>query len=178
MPLLTPYGPNMPTVQAFSGRDGGQALMFKIPMQDGGSVLAAILAPRTDWQGPLDFSVASPSDPEGRNPPVVIGEATAELSQQEGYPMRLARLQMRRDELGVGNVCLMFRGQQGQRDVQFSGAEFCVADGARSPMAAGVVSRSREETPHVGGRTPVRSRPAMPPAKRDTFCSPRAARAA
>lgn len=128
MPLLTPPNQNPPTLPVQRHSSGAPGFVFTLQTQRGAAP-GMVLLPSQGWQaGPVGFGLAQPGDTTGQNM-ATLGEGQFQLIQSEGYPVRLAQLQMSQDNLGVGNICLMFRGAQGQQDVQLSGADFCVMDG-------------------------------------------------
>jgi len=122
-------------VQRHSSGSPGIGFTMQTPR---GAAPAIVLLPQQGWQaGAVGFGIADPSDPSGQTM-AVAGQGQFQLQQSGGHPVRLAQIQMGQDNLGVGNVCLMFRGQQGQQDVQLSGADFCVMDGPCSrPIGCG-----------------------------------------
>jgi len=137
MPLLTAPGAGAPTLQVQRHSSGAPAFMFTLNTQRGAAP-GMVLLPQGGWQsGMVGFGLATPGDTTGQNM-ATLGEGQFQLIQSNGHPVRLAQLRMGQDNLGVGNICLMFRGQQGQQDVQLSGADFCVMDGPCSqPIGCG-----------------------------------------
>jgi hypothetical protein len=97
-----------------------------------------VLLPRDSWEsGPVGIGLATPGDTSGQNV-ATAGEGRFQLVQSNDSPVRLAQMQLAQDNLNTGGICLMFRGQPGQQDVQLSGADFCVMNGACSqPIGCG-----------------------------------------
>jgi hypothetical protein len=137
MPLLQAPGPGAPTLQIARHTSGAPVIAFTLATQRGAAPGMVVL-PQNSWTaGPVGIGLAAPGDTSGQNLQTQ-GQGQFQLIQSEGYPVRLAQMQMAQDNLGVGNLCLMFRGQQGQQDVQLSGADFCVMDGPCSrPIGCG-----------------------------------------
>lgn len=137
MPMLSPNIQNAPTLAVQRHQNGAPAIGFQLQTQRGAAPGIVIL-PQGGWQsGPVGFGLANPGDFQGQNL-ATAGQGQFQLQQSNGHPVRLAQIQMQQDQLGVGNVCLAFRGQQGQQDVQLSGAAFCVMDGPCSqPIGCG-----------------------------------------
>lgn len=136
-PLLTPNIQGAPTLQVQRFENGAPAIGFQLQTQRGPAP-GIIVLPQGGWQsGPVGFGLANPGDFQGQNL-ATAGQGQFQLQQSNGHPVRLAQIQLQQDQLGVGNVCLAFRGQQGQQDVQLSGADFCVMDGPCSqPIGCG-----------------------------------------
>lgn len=136
LPVLgTPgAGPTLPVQQHSSG---GPAIGFALSTPRGPAP-GMVLLPAGGWQsGPVNFGLAQPGDTSGQSF-ATMGQGQFQLVQSGGHPVRLAQIQMQQDSLGVGNACVMFRGQQGQQDVQLSGADFCVMDAQCSrPIGCG-----------------------------------------
>ncbi len=136
-PTLQPAGSGGPTLSVQRHSSGAPGFMFMMPTQ-GGAAAAMVLLPQGGWQtGPVAIGIAQPGDTTGQNV-ATMGQGQSQLVQSNGHPVRLAQTQMSQNNLGVTNLCLMFRGQQGQQDVQLSGADFCVMDGPCSqPIGCG-----------------------------------------
>ncbi|HRE43956.1 MAG TPA: hypothetical protein PKY87_08290 [Terricaulis sp.] len=102
-----------------------------------GAAPGIVLLPQ-GWQaGPVGFMVAMPGDTTGQNVGAG-GQGQFELVQSNNHPIRVARIQMQQDNIGLGNVCLAFMGGQGQQDVQISGSDFCVMDAqCNQPIGCG-----------------------------------------
>lgn len=135
-PLLQPPGPGAPTLSVQQHPSGGPAIGFAISTPRGAAP-GMVMLPAGGWQsGPVGFGLANPGDTSGQF--ATQGQGQFQLLQSDGYPIRLAQIQMSQDSLGVGGVCVMFRGQPNQQDVQLSGADFCVMDGPCSrPIGCG-----------------------------------------
>lgn len=127
-------GPSL-TVQQHSS--GGPAIGFAISTPRG-TAPGMVLLPAGGWQsGPVNLGLAQPGDTSGQSF-ATMGQGQFQLIQSDGHPVRLAQIQVQQDSLGVGNMCVMFRGQRGQQDVQLSGADFCIMDGPCSrPIGCG-----------------------------------------
>ncbi len=135
MPVLGQPGAG-PTLQVQQHQSGGPAVGFALTTPRGAAP-GIVMLPAGGWQaGPVGLGLASPGDTSGQF--ASAGQGQFQLVQSNGHPVRLAQIQMSQDALGVGNVCVMFRGQQGQQDVQLSGADFCIMDGPCSrPLGCG-----------------------------------------
>lgn len=128
LPALQPPNAGGPTIAVQRHSSGAPGFMFSLQTQRGPAP-AMVLLPQGGWQsGAAGFGVADPGDATMQNV-ASAGQGQFQLVQSDGRPVRLAQIQMQQDNLGVGNVCLMFRGAQGQQDVQLSGADFCLMDG-------------------------------------------------
>jgi hypothetical protein len=116
---------------------GAPAFTFMVQTPRGAAP-SMVMLPQGGWQsGPVGIGLFQPGDTQGQNM-AAGGQGQFQLQQSNGSPVRLAQIQMQQDNLGIGNICLMFRGQQGQQDVQLSGADFCVMDGPCSrPIGCG-----------------------------------------
>lgn len=127
-------GPTLPVQQHSSG---APAIGFALSTPRGAAP-GMVLLPAGGWQsGPVNVGLAQPGDTSGQSF-ATMGQGQFQLIQSEGHPVRLAQIQMSQDSLGVGNMCVMFRGQRGQQDVQLSGADFCIMDGPCSrPIGCG-----------------------------------------
>jgi len=136
MPVLGQPGAG-PTLPVQQHPSGGPAIGFALSTPQGPAP-GLVLLPPNGWQaGPVNFGLAQPGDTSGQSF-ASMGQGQFQLIQSEGHPVRLAQIQMSQDRLGVGNVCIMFRGQQGQQDVGLQGADFCVMDGPCSrPLGCG-----------------------------------------
>jgi len=136
LPLLGQPGSG-PTIPVQQHPSGGPAIVFSLTTPRGAAP-GMVLLPAGGWQsGPVNFGLAQPGDTSGQSF-ATMGQGQFQLMQSGGHPIRLAQIQMQQDNLGVGNACVMFRGQQGQQDVQLSGADFCVMDGPCSrPIGCG-----------------------------------------
>ncbi len=135
MPVLGQPGAG-PTLSVQQHPSGGPAVGFALTTPRGPAP-GIVMLPAGGWQsGPVGLGLATPGDTSGQF--ASAGQGQFQLVQSNGHPVRLAQIQMSQDALGVGNVCVMFRGQQGQQDVQLSGADFCVMDSACSrPIGCG-----------------------------------------
>lgn len=127
MPVLGAPGSG-PTLPVQQHQSGGPAIGFALSTPRGAAP-GMVLLPAGGWQsGPVNFGLAQPGDTSGQSF-ATMGQGQFQLIQSGGHPVRLAQIQMSQDSLGIGNACVMFRGQQGQQDVQLSGADFCIMDG-------------------------------------------------
>jgi hypothetical protein len=137
MPMLQAPGSGAPILQVQRHSSGAPGFVFTLQTPRGASP-GMVLLPQGGWQsGPVGIGLAMPGDTTGQNM-ATAGEGQFQLVQSNGSPVRLAQIQLAQDNLNTGGICLMFRGQQGQQDVQLSGADFCVMNGACSqPIGCG-----------------------------------------
>ena len=136
MPVLGAPGAG-PALSVQQHSSGGPAIGFALQTPRG-SAPGMVLLPAGGWQsGPVQLGLAQPGDTTGQSF-ATMGQGQFQLIQSDGHPVRLAQIQVQQDSLGVGNMCVMFRGQRGQQDVQLSGADFCIMDGPCSrPIGCG-----------------------------------------
>jgi len=136
MPVLGQPGAG-PTLALQQNSSGGPAIGFALQTPRGAAP-GVVMLPTGGWQsGPVQLGLAQPGDTSGQSF-ATMGQGQFQLIQSEGHPIRLAQIQVQQDSLGVGNMCVMFRGQRGQQDVQLSGADFCIMDGPCSrPIGCG-----------------------------------------
>lgn len=136
MPVLGAPGAG-PALSVQQHSSGGPAIGFALQTPRG-SAPGMVLLPAGGWQsGPVQLGLAQPGDTSGQSF-ATMGQGQFQLIQSDGHPVRLAQIQVQQDSLGVGNMCVMFRGQRGQQDVQLSGADFCIMDGPCSrPIGCG-----------------------------------------
>jgi len=137
MPMLQAPGAGGPILQVQRHPSGAPGFVFMLQTQQGASP-GMVLLPQGGWQsGPVGIGLATPGDTTGQNM-ATAGQGQFQLIQSNGSPVRLAQIQLAQDNLNTGGICLMFRGQQGQQDVQLSGADFCVMNGPCSqPIGCG-----------------------------------------
>jgi hypothetical protein len=127
MPMLQQMGAGNPVLPVQrSPQTGAPVFMFAVATPRGPAP-GMVMMPAGGWQsGPAGVMLGMPGDPTGHSIGA-SGQGVLELGHSaNGAPARIGPIQMTQDNLGTGGVCLMFRGQQGQQDVQLSGAEFCL----------------------------------------------------
>jgi len=136
MPVLGAPGSG-PALSVQQHSSGGPAIGFALQTPSGNAP-GMVLLPAGGWQsGPEQIGHEQPGDNSGQSF-ATMGQRQFQLIQSVGHPVRLAQIQVQQDSLGVGNMCVMFRGQRGQQDVQLSGADFCIMDGPCSrPIGCG-----------------------------------------
>ncbi len=137
LPMLQAPGSGGPMLQVQRHQSGAPAFMFTLQTQ-GGASPGMVLLPQGGWEsGAVGIGLATPGDTTGQNM-ATMGEGRFQLVQSNGHPVRLAQMQLAQDNLNTGGICLMFRGAQGQQDVQLSGADFCVMNASCSqPIGCG-----------------------------------------
>lgn len=135
MPMLQPAGSGGPMLQIQRHQSGTPMVGFTMQTPRG-AARAVVALPAGGWQsGPVGFMIGMPGDPQNTG---AAGQGQFQLVQSNGYPIRLAQIQMTQDNIGIGNVCVIFRGQASQPEVSLSGADFCVMDSPCSqPIGCG-----------------------------------------
>lgn len=136
-PPLQQAGAGAPLLQVRQHSSGAPGFGFTLQTQRGPAP-AIVLLPQGSWQaGPVGLMIAMPGDTTGQNVGAG-GQGQFQLVQSNGHPVRLAQIQMQQDNIGAGNMCLIFRGAQNQQDVSLSGADFCVMDAScNQPIGCG-----------------------------------------
>jgi hypothetical protein len=137
MPMLQAPGSGGPMLPVQRHSSGAPGFVFTLQTPAGASP-GMVLLPQGSWEaGPAGIGLATPGDTTGQNM-ATTGEGRFQLVRSNGSPVRLAQMTLAQDNLNTGGLCLMFRGQQGQQDVQLTGADFCVMNGACSqPIGCG-----------------------------------------
>lgn len=137
-PTLAVQEAQRPTINVRRSETPGM-IYFLFTLQTPQGQIPTTLAFPENWQGDGSILMTRPGDFDGAQAgPQTMGAAAYTGQQVEGRALRIAQFQMIQDNLGLGNLCVAFRSQAGQQDVQVQGAEFCVADAAcQQPIGCG-----------------------------------------
>lgn len=137
-PTLAVQEAQRPTISVRRSQSPGMIYFLFTLQTPQGQIPTTLAFPET-WQGDGSILMTRPGDFDGAQAgPQTMGAAAFTGQQIDGRARRIAQFQMIQDNLGLGNLCVAFRGQAGQQDVQVQGAEFCVADAAcQQPIGCG-----------------------------------------